>query len=331
MNNDYHKTLLATAIAVLIAGPALAASDMAESSPDETKSKPAQTQKADRSDSGWQKVDGAARAAASNNALYNHTPDELSGMEVVGVDGKSLGKIKTVVMARNLADVHAVISTGGMMGIGAHEVLVPVSELKLVKNDRIQANLPKETIAESTGFNAEHYGVLEANRRIGDFSAFKPAMSAAKQATAAAEAATERKAVAAAKARAAAQEQSMKQAKPVEMNSGSLHGRTPENLHGMEVVGMNCQSLGKVNSVVTSKNPNQAHAVVASGGFMGLGERKITVPLSDLTAVGEKQLQANFNQDSVETRPEYKSGEYGPLATDRPISEFLAFESNSNR
>jgi len=94
----------------------------------------------------------------------------------------------------------------------------------------------------------------------------------------------------------------------------------------MEVIGSDGENIGKVKSIVASKNRDQVHAVITSGGFLGLGTREILVPLDELKVVGDKQLQAEFSQDSVESLPEYQSREYGELESDRPISEFSAFE-----
>lgn len=332
MNHNYRKTLLAATIAALISAPAWSATDSHISSSDEAKPHDSRSENVDSKGEGWQAVDGASRAKMGKNPLYNHTPDELSGMEVVGSDGEVFGEIKTVVMARSRDEIHAVISSGGVMGMGTREVLVPVSELKLVKNDKVQSSLTKETISERPEFKAEHYGVMESNRRIGDFSGFKPTMSAESQAAAvaAADAVKSKKAAEKSNSEAAADKPSGK-TKQSEKTAASLDRRTPNDLQGMEVVGLDCQSIGKVNSVVSSKNPDQAHAVIASGGFLGLGERKILVPLNSLKSVGTKQLQADFNQDSVELRAEYQSEQYGALAADRPINEFLAFEPDSNR
>jgi len=361
MNTHYRKTLIAAAVAALISAPAWSATDAPGSSTDAAKSRDAQSQDAYSRSGDSRSVDGASRARASDNQLYTRTPDELSGMEVVGSDGESLGKIKTVVMDRSREDVHAVISSGGIMGIGAREILVPLAELKLVEDDKIQANLTKATAESRPEYKAEQYGVLESNRRISDFSAFEPTMGATSQSSPRAASGTPGTSTAAGTSRDSASQGAASRsgdsraaaAAPgasgsstgversragtagdmpsqmsgrSEMSANPLHSRTPKDLQGMEVIGSDGENIGKVKAIVASNNSDQVHAVISTGGFLGLGTRDILVPLDELKVAGDKQLQVGFSQNAVEARPEYQSREYGELESDRPISEFSAFE-----
>jgi sporulation protein YlmC with PRC-barrel domain len=357
MNTNYRKTLIAAAVAALISTPAWSATDAPGSSTDAAKSRDSQSQSQDAySRSGDSRsVDGASRAGASNNPLYTRTPDDLSGMEVIGSDGESIGKVKAVVIDRSRDDVHAVISSGGILGIGAREVLVPLAELKLVDDDKLQASLTKETVASRPEYKAEQYGVLESDRRISDFSAFEPTTSPENQTSprSASDTPSSTTGVESSRTDDLASEQispragsdmpssatGVERSRPggaddmpsqmssrSEMSANPLHRRTPKDLQGMEVIGSDGEKIGKVKAIVASKNRDQVHAVISSGGFLGLGTREILVSLDELKVAGDKQLQADFTQDAVESRPEYQSREYGELESDRPISEFSAFE-----
>ncbi len=319
MNKSYRKTLIAAAVTALISVPAWSVAGM----PDVDETSDLQSQTAHSSSGENWSIDGSTRAKASNNRLYTYTPDDLKGMKVVGPDGKSLGKIKTVVMDRSREDVHAVISTGGMMGIGTRDTLVPIAELELLEDDEVRANLTKEAIAERPEFKEEQYGVMESDRRISDFSAFEPALSATSHASAHTDSDAHESSRAAERssARSGTETQPSQVTTRSELSNDPMHSRTPMDLKDMEVVGRDCQNIGKVKTIVASNNRDELHAVISSGGFLGLGTREILVPLNELEVVGGEQLQADFNQDTVESRPEYKSGEYAEVDSDRKLSE----------
>lgn len=298
MNNNHRKSLIAVAVAAMISAPAWSATDTAVSSTDEKQSRGTQTQNAVSSSDDTRSVTGVVRARASGNLLYSRTPDELTGMEVIGSDDEPIGKIKTVVMDRSRNDVHAVISSGGIMGIGSREILLPIAQLEQVENDKIQSQLTREAARARPEFQKEHYGVLETNRHISDFSAFEPTMSAADQAD-------------------------HRVASGMAVNP--LHLLTPEDMHGMEVVGSDRESIGQVRAILGSSKRDEVHVVVSTGGFLGLDAREILIPLNEMRLIADKTLQVGFNQVSVEARPQYHSPEFGELELKRPISEFFAF------
>lgn len=366
----YRKTLIATAIAALLSAPAWSDDDKSGFS-EAAKSAASKPLNSDSRSELDRLVDGASRAAASNNPLYSRTPASLDGMEVIGSDGGSLGEIVTVVMPRDRSDVHAVVSSGGVLGIGARRILIPIGGLEVTSDEQLQANFNLAAAAKLPEFQREHYGVLETDRRIGDFSAFEPTMSAAGQASARADldsAKVEKaeRSAAAAKldnttengrpesAAKTARAKTSSDASKAEMPAGAvakadkkamnhkaqtvarsdkgteiLNERTAKDLQGMEVVGIDCQNIGKISNLVASNNGGQVHAVIATGRFLNLAARDIIVPLNGLKIVGDKQLQADFNQDAVEASSVYEAEKFGELEADRLIGEFLAFESNS--
>jgi len=323
-----YQTILAAAIAsALMSVPAFAA-DPPEASTwaDNPQAEQSQDARA-MSGSRWS-GDGAQRAKASDNKLYGHTPNDLTGFEVVGSDGKSIGKIAGIVMDPSRDDVHAVIASGGIMGMGARETIVPLSELKLLEGDKIQAQFNKDAISSRPEFKAEHYGVMESDRRISDFSAFEPTSPPEHRAAARADPATRADADKEKSTREVARTTEREaEERPSRLRSASevavvsLDQHTPRDMKGMEVLGKNCQSLGSVKSIVSSRDGEELHAVISSGGFLGLGSREIVVALDKLEILTDSQLQTDFNQDAVESLPEYQSGQYRELDADQPISK----------
>lgn len=153
MKRNLHNTLLASAIAALIALPVLAA-DEASQAPGAMSS---------------------MGAESSNNPLYTHTPDELWRKDVFDTAGEKVGTIRTVVTSQDRKDAHAVITYGGIMGYGADEILVSLDELRIV-NDRLQINDTREALHAREKYSAGAYLELRPDRPISEFSAFEPRM-----------------------------------------------------------------------------------------------------------------------------------------------------------
>jgi uncharacterized protein YrrD len=317
--------MIATAVAAMISAPAWSASDKAPSSPDQETPTSSQSMVTPSENIDSWTVAGASRARASGNLLYSRTPDELHDIEVFGPDGKSIGKITAVAMERSRADVHAVISSGGVLGIGSREIAVPLAELELVEDDKVQSSLTSKAAAARPEFKQEHFGIMESGRPISDFSAFEPTMSVMQQTSGNAAVASRR--AGRQSASIAAQEQN-RLAEQVEAVENPLHLLTPKEMHGMEVIGSDRETIGTVKAIMGSRDSGQVHAVIASGGFLGIGTRDILVPLNELKTASNGRLQAEFGQEAVKARPQYHFPEFGELASDRPISEFFALESS---
>ena len=51
------------------------------------------------------------------------------------------------------------------------------------------------------------------------------------------------------------------------------------------------------------------------GGFLGLGEKRVAVPLDDLQlGEGETYLMSSATQEQLERMPEYDQGQFQPYA-----------------
>lgn len=313
MKTNYRKTFLSVAIATLISAPAWSAVDLSGTFSEDSKPQHAQhqaerAQQAQSRAHGARVADAASRARASNNPLYTRTPDQLAGMAVIGSDGESVGNVKSIVMGRNRDKVHAVISSGGILGMGTRETLIPLSELSLFEDDKLKVEFTKDAIAQRPEFNAPDYGVMEADRRISDFSAFEP--------TRAADARTSQGL--------GSGSADSRPSSATAMDANPLHRFTPKDLDGMEVIGADRKKIGNVTAIVSRENSDEVLAVISTGGFLGIGSIEILVPLNELKSVGDEQLQAEFNREAVDSQPKYGTPQYANLDKDRPISEFFA-------
>lgn len=105
-----------------------------------------------------------------------------------------------------------------------------------------------------------------------------------------------------------------------------IQNMTPRELEGKDVVGQNGKEIGSVKEVVRSREQGNIQVVISAGGVMGMGDKEIAVPLDQLSLRDDK-LHISATEEDLKTRTEYKSEQFVELEpTDRPISEFSAFE-----
>ena len=220
MNPKTRTTLIASAIAAMLAGSTWASSNTAEESaqtptPNATKAKTglrdcdqvqavvptreipgmgaaAQTSAPSQAEVRQPKVDSrmaaqpseapgmAATAGMSigDNPLYTRSGDDLEGVEVVDSMGNKIGDVISIVLAPDRKSAHAMIAVGPMLGIGAHDILVSLDNLKPME-DKLQMSVTKaeiESVKEEmpkVGQYVELQGDAPISGAIVEFSAFE--------------------------------------------------------------------------------------------------------------------------------------------------------------
>jgi sporulation protein YlmC with PRC-barrel domain len=189
MNMKFRKTLIAGAIAALTTGTAWAAetpkygsdapatTGIEQPARDDTKVRNApqsseqpmgmQTQRSDKSG-----------PSSADKVIYTRSADSLAGADVVDGDGEKIGDVKQVVLAADRKSAHAVISEGGILGIGGREVRVSLDELTPLDDDKLQWRVTKEQVEmleeHTPGQFVEIKGDTPISGEITEFSAFEP-------------------------------------------------------------------------------------------------------------------------------------------------------------
>lgn len=83
---------------------------------------------------------------------------------------------------------------------------------------------------------------------------------------------------------------------------------------GSRVVNAEGEEVGEIEDLVLDRN-QIAYAVVSVGGFLGLGEKTVAVPLDDLQlGEGETYLMTSASQEQLEQMPEYDAQQFQPYA-----------------
>lgn len=82
-----------------------------------------------------------------------------------------------------------------------------------------------------------------------------------------------------------------------------------DNLRGMKVYGTNDEDVGDVGEVLTATDGSVESLVLQVGGFLGLGERSVNVPMSLLTVLGDGngdvRVYVDATEDRLENMPKY--------------------------
>ncbi len=98
------------------------------------------------------------------------------------------------------------------------------------------------------------------------------------------------------------------------ISSGQVEGTPVYNLEG--------EKLGTVDSVMIDRESGQVvYAVMAFGGFLGLGEKRHPMPWK--TMIYDKQREGyvvSLSREELEGAPNMNAGEYGELG-DRDYEE----------
>jgi hypothetical protein len=116
-----------------------------------------------------------------------------------------------------------------------------------------------------------------------------------------------------------------------QVGDNPLYTRSADDLDGVEVVDSTGDKVGKVKQIVLAADRKSAYAVIAAGGFLGMGARDIMVSLDELKPMDDK-LQLNVTKAELASLKDAEpdADKYAEVKGDTPISgsivEFSAFE-----
>jgi sporulation protein YlmC with PRC-barrel domain len=78
-----------------------------------------------------------------------------------------------------------------------------------------------------------------------------------------------------------------------------------EKLSGKTVVTATGEEIGEIDEVGYSSTHQERVAVIEAGGFLGVGEKRIAVPLSELEISEEGDVKTTMTRDSIEMQEEF--------------------------
>jgi sporulation protein YlmC with PRC-barrel domain len=84
-----------------------------------------------------------------------------------------------------------------------------------------------------------------------------------------------------------------------------------KQLQGKSVVNAQGAKLGSVNKIVQNRANNSLDAVVSVGGFLGMGAKKITIPVEQLQLQGDKLAWSqSMTKDQLKQQPAFQQSQY---------------------
>jgi hypothetical protein len=95
----------------------------------------------------------------------------------------------------------------------------------------------------------------------------------------------------------------------------SLESMSPDQIVGKTVVSAEGEEIGEVQEIVQDPATSEKFAVVDVGGFLGVGQKSVTIGLAELhtSQSGEDRLESDLTRQTLETKTEYTPGEYQPV------------------
>jgi sporulation protein YlmC with PRC-barrel domain len=95
---------------------------------------------------------------------------------------------------------------------------------------------------------------------------------------------------------------------------------TVNDMLGTDVIGERGENIGEVDEMVLT-NEGEPAAVVGVGGFLGIGEREVAVPLARFTMEGDRLVLDSMTQGQLENMAEFDSRATESLPRERRIDE----------
>jgi sporulation protein YlmC with PRC-barrel domain len=79
-----------------------------------------------------------------------------------------------------------------------------------------------------------------------------------------------------------------------------------EDVRGYDVIDSQGETVGQVNDLIVDDDEYKVRFVeVASGGFLGIGEKTFMIPVDAVNRVGEKSLQLDRERSVMMDAPDY--------------------------
>lgn len=91
---------------------------------------------------------------------------------------------------------------------------------------------------------------------------------------------------------------------------------TADKLSGKSVVTDTGEEIGQIDQVGYSATHQERVAVVEAGGFLGVGEKRIAIPLSELEMGSDDNVKTSMSRESIESQEEFDEAGFTADQTD---------------
>lgn len=104
-------------------------------------------------------------------------------------------------------------------------------------------------------------------------------------------------------------------------SSTTLTQMKARDLVGKSVYNQAGERIGEIDDVAINNKTRTTAAVIGVGGFLGIGETKAAVPLSQLQVQGDRVVAPTLTKDDLARLGEYRSADWTPYEADRTLGE----------
>lgn len=99
-------------------------------------------------------------------------------------------------------------------------------------------------------------------------------------------------------------------------------GKRGDEIVGQDLYTADGTEIGEIDNVVISKDGKQAAAVLGVGGFLGLGERDVAIPLDQISMGADDRLTTTMSKERIGAlQPYAEGGEWGMFDRTRPLGQ----------
>ncbi|EJC84174.1 PRC-barrel protein [Rhizobium leguminosarum bv. trifolii WSM2297] len=254
-------------------------------------------------------IGGNAYAATMEPiAMYQQQPTDIRASKLIGArlyatekpmtadmmvkpgaekDWDDIGEVNEVILSRQGEVKAVVLGVGGFLGLGEKAVAIPMKDIKFVRD----------------GDDADDYFlVVNANKQmLTDAPAYVAPTTAASNSTNVAKPAP---AGDTALVRPDVQREGYRTSETKDLTS--------ETLTGAHVYSAKDEDVGEVDKLVLNDNGTVKQLVLDIGGFLGMGEHRIAVPLDQVNIMRNEKgddvrVYVDATKEKLKAQPEYKN------------------------
>lgn len=188
-----------------------------------------------------------------------------------------IGEINEIILTRDGMAQSVIVGVGGFLGMGEKDVSVNMSDLRFISDGAdadeyfVVINANKAGITDATPYDRS--AMLEDDAMV--HTAVAPMI----------------------------EREGYMAATPEDL--------TAEKLTGARVYGVGDEDVGEIGALLLTADGQVDRAVIDVGGFLGMGERPVAVPLTELTIIrndggDDIRVYIESSQEALEARPVYE-------------------------
>lgn len=104
------------------------------------------------------------------NSLMSHQVSDLEGMTVINLEDEEIGDVKHIAKHDNSGELFAIVSVGGLWGIGATDIALSVNEMQL-QNDQlvVSTDYGEDEIEDSSSdYQEDEYSEVDSDMTLSE-------------------------------------------------------------------------------------------------------------------------------------------------------------------